>query len=75
MTIFIADHSVGVIKITVVSNSELERLGSGHLFQTLAFVSTRRDVPKCLQNTHKANCSRRLTTLNDTGTSRQKGQA
>lgn len=33
------------------------------------------DVPKSLQNTHEPNCNKRLTTLNDTGTSQQKGQA
>jgi len=33
------------------------------------------DVPRSLQNTHEPNCNKRLTTLNDTGTSRQKGQA
>lgn len=66
---------MGVIKIRAMSKSELECLGMGHLFRTLAFVFRRMNVPKSLKNTHEPNCNKRLTTLNDTGTSRQKGQA
>lgn len=66
---------MGLIKLTSVSKSELECLDLCHLLLTLAFICTRMDVPKYLENTHEPSCSKRLTTPNDTGTSRQKGQA
>lgn len=66
---------MGLIKITSVSKSELECLDLCHLFLTSAFICTRMNVPKHLENIHEPSCSKRLTTSNDTGTSRQKGQA
>lgn len=66
---------MGLIKLTSVSKSELACLNLCHLFLSLAFTCTRMNVPKYLENTHEPSCSKRLTTLNDTGTSQQKGQA
>lgn len=66
---------MGLMKLTSVSKSELACLNLCHLFLSLAFTCTRMNVPKHLENTHEPSCSKRLTTLNDTGTSQQKGQA
>lgn len=64
--------SVGLTKITTESKSELECLDSGNFFPDFTFIFTWIDVPKSPQNTHKANCNKGLTTLNDAGTSQQK---
>lgn len=66
---------VGLTKIATESKSELERLDSGNIFPDFTFIFTRTDAPKSPQNTHKPNCNKGLTTLNDTGTSQQEWQA